>query len=95
MDTTYLTPHSFNVSIINGNIKYTIGKSIFAVNLSFKLFSTTNANGDIGSQKSLHTFLKKCLYHMLLKFEQNDMVQTTRNCKLFEKKQNKTKQNGF
>ena len=43
---------------------------------------------DIGSLKSLHTFLKKCLYHrpMPVKFEQNRMVQTTRNFELFDKK---------
>ena len=47
-----------NVSIYsNGNIKYRIGKSIFAVNLPLKLFRATVANDDIGSQKSLHTFL--------------------------------------
>ena len=28
-------------------------------------------NTDIGSLKFLHTFLKKCLHHMLVKFEQN------------------------
>ena len=29
------------------------------------------ANADIGSLKSLHTFFKKCLYHMQVKYEQN------------------------
>ena len=53
-----------NVSIRNGNIKYPIEKSIFAVNLPFKLFPATIAN----------TFLKKCLYRMLVKFQQNRMV---------------------
>ena len=40
--------------------------------------------------------LKKCLYHILVKFEQNCMVQTTRNVGLFDRKtkQNKTKR-GF
>ena len=58
-----------------------------AVNLPLKFFRTTVANADIGSLKSLHTFLKKkCLYHMLVKFEQNRMVQTTRNFELFDKK---------
>ena len=77
---------TFNVSISNGNIKYPIGKSVFAVNLSLKLFPATVANADIRSLKSLHTFLKECLYHMLVKFEQNRMVQTTRNFELFDKK---------
>ena len=40
-----------------GNIKYPIGKSIFAVNLSLKPFPATVANADIGSLKSLHTFI--------------------------------------
>ena len=66
--------------------KYPIGKSIFAVNLPLKLFRTTVANADIGSLKSLHTFLRKCLYHMLVKFEQNRMVQTACNLELFDKK---------
>ena len=45
------------VSITNGNIKCLIGKSIFAVNLLLKLFRATVAKTDIGSLKSLHTFL--------------------------------------
>ena len=63
-----------NVNISDVDIKYPIGKSIFAVNLPLKLFPATVANADIGSLKPLHTFLKKCLYHMLVKFEQNRMV---------------------
>ena len=47
----------FDVSISNGNIKYLIGKSIFAVNLLLKLFCVTLANADMGSSKFLHTFL--------------------------------------
>ena len=47
-----------NVSISNGDIKCPIGKSIFAVNLPLKLFHATVANVDIGSLKSLQTFLK-------------------------------------
>ena len=57
-----------NVSISNGNMKYPIRKSIFAANLPVKLFPATVANADIGSLKSLHTFLRKCLFHMLVKF---------------------------
>ena len=75
-----------NVSISNGNIKYPIRKSIFAVNLPLELFPATVANTDIGSIKSLHTFLKNCLYHKLVKFEQNRMVQTARNFEFFDKK---------
>ena len=36
-----------SVSISNGNIKYPIGKSIFAVNLSLKLIPATVANVDV------------------------------------------------
>ena len=75
-----------NVSISHGNIKHPIGKSIFAVNLPFKLFPATVANADIGSLKSLHTLFDKYLDHMLAKFEQNYMVQPTRNFELFDKK---------
>ena len=70
----------------NGNIKYPIGKSIFAVNLPLKLFPATVANADIGSLKSLHTLFDKYLDHMLMKFEGNCMVQTTRNSEFFDKK---------
>ena len=35
----------------------------------------------------------KSLDHMLMKFEQNRVVQTTQNFELFGQKQNKTKQN--
>ena len=79
------------VSINNGNIKYPIGKSIFAVNLPLKLSPTTVTNADIGSQKSLHTFFDEYLDHMLVKFERNCMVQTTQNFELFDSK----KKGGF
>ena len=71
-----------DVRINNRNIKCPIGKSIFAVNLPLKLLCATvanHANTEIGSLKSLHTFLSKCLHHILVKFELNHMVQTTRN----------------
>ena len=61
-------------------------KIIFAVNLPLKLFRTIIANADIESLKSLHTFLTKCLYHMLVEFEQIRIVQTTRNFEVFDKK---------
>ena len=77
---------TFNVSISNGNIKYPIGKSIFGVNLPLKLSPATVAHADMRSLKSLHTFLKECLYHMLVKFEQNCKVQITQNFEPFDKK---------
>ena len=60
--------------------------SIFAVKTS----PATVANADIRSLKSVHTFLEVCFQHMLVKFEQNRMVQTTRNVEPFDKKK-KTK----
>ena len=59
---------------------------MFAVNLPLKLFRATVANADIESPKSLHTFLTKFLYHMLVKFEEIRMIKTTRNFELFDKK---------
>ena len=58
-------------------------KSIFAVNLPLKLFRATVANADLESLKSLQRFLN---FFMLVKFEQNRILQTTRNCELFDKK---------
>ena len=69
-----------------GNIKYPIGKSIFAVNLQLKHFPATIANADIGSLKSLHTLFDKYLDHLLVKFEQNCMVQTKQNFEISDKK---------
>ena len=75
-----------NVSISNGNIKCPIGKSIFAVNLTLKLFRATVSNADTGSLKSLHTLFDMYMNHMLVKFEQNRMVQNIQNFELFDKK---------
>ena len=83
----YITQHI--VSISNGNIEYPAQKSNFAVNLLlvFKLFPATAANINIGSLKSLHTFLNKC--YMLVKIKRNCiqvfMVQTTQNFLLLTK----------
>ena len=49
---------------------YDFVQIIFAVNLPLKLHATV-ANADDGSLKSLHIFLRKCLHHMLVKFDQN------------------------
>ena len=81
---------TFNVCISNGNIKYLIGKSIFAVNLPFKLFRAVVANADIGlvlslSIHSLKNVCTTCQPGHASEFEQNRMVQTTRNFELFEK----------
>ena len=78
---------TINVSISNGNIKCPIGKSIFALNLPLKLFCATISNADIESLKSLYTFFTKCLYHMLVKFEQiHNVPIVTQNFELFDKK---------
>ena len=66
--------------------KYPSGKSIFAVNLPLQLFLATVANADIGSLKSLYKLFNKYLDYLLVKFEQNCMVQTTRNLEIFDKK---------
>ena len=80
------TSQASNVSISNGNIIIcTIGKFIFAVNLPLNLFLATVANADIGSVKFLHTLFDTYLY-MLVKFEQNRIVKTTRNLSFFIKK---------
>ena len=50
------------------------------------VFYVTIADADIGSQKSLYTLFDECLDHILVKFEQNHMVQTTQNFQLFDKK---------
>ena len=74
---------TYNVSISNGNIKCPIEKPIIAVHLPLKLFRATIANAVNICLKSLHTFLKKRLYQKLVKFEQNRIVQTTRNFEHF------------
>ena len=66
------------VSISNCNIKCSVGKSIFAVNLPLKLFRAIVTNGDSGSLKSLHTLFDTCgiyLEHMLAKFKPNRIFQ--------------------
>ena len=71
----------------NSNVKFPIGKSIFAVNFLFQLFhATIIANADIERPKSLHTLFGKYLGHIWVNF---GMGQTTRNFKGFDKKKNK------
>ena len=48
----------------------------FEVNLPFKLFRATVANADI---VTLKTLFDKYVDHVLVKFEQNRMIQTTRS----------------
>ena len=74
------------VSIINGNIKCSIGKWTFATNFKIKLFRTTIANANIWSLKSLSTLFDTCFDHMLVKFEQNQMVRNMQNFELCDRK---------
>ena len=77
---------SSNVSVINGNIKYQVGKLIFAVNLPLQIFRATLSNADTGSLNSLHTLFDKYLDNMLAGFEPNRMVLNVQNFKLYNKK---------
>ena len=75
-----------NVSTNNGNIKCPIGKSIFCSKFAVKTLRATVANADIGSLKSLHTFLKN-----KTKTKTNRQTQKTKQNKTKQKqKQNKT-----
>ena len=58
----------------------------FCSKFAVKILPATVANADIGGLKSLHTLFDKYLDHILVKFEQNYMVQTTRNLELLTKK---------
>ena len=53
----------------------TTWKTIFAVNLPFKLFRATVANTNTESLKSLYTLFDTYLDYMLAKFEPNRIVQ--------------------
>ena len=74
-----------NVSVSNGNLKYPIGKSIFAVNLPSKLFRATVANADTGILKSLRTLFDTYSDHILAKFEPNRMDQSVQNLEVLDK----------
>ena len=58
------------------------GKFTAKIDFSDRVFYVTIADADIGSLKSLHTYLQ----HMLLKHEQNRMVQSIQILELFDKK---------
>ena len=53
--------------------------SLFAV----KTLPYYHTNAEIGSLKSLHTLFDKDLEQTLVNFDQNRMVQTTRNFEVF------------
>ena len=50
------------------------------------IFYVTIVDADIESLKSLHSLCGKYLDHMLMKFEQNAMVQSIHNFEPFTKK---------
>ena len=50
------------------------------------VFYITIADADSGSLKSPHALFDKYLDHMLMKFEQNRIVQAIQNFELFDKK---------
>ena len=76
-----------NVDVSNvSNIKYPIGKAIFAVSLPRKLFCATVANVETKSLKSLHILFDTYLDNMLPKFEPNRMVRNYKIRVFFTKK---------
>ena len=76
---------TFNVSVSNGNLKYPIGKSIFALNLNLKLFRATVVNAYTENVKSLHTLFATYLDYMLEKFEPNRTVRNVQNFSFWTK----------
>ena len=65
--------------------KFTV-KIEFPIGVSDRVLCIIIVDVDIGSLKSLHTLFEKYLDHMLVKFEQNGMVQTIQNFELFDHK---------
>ena len=63
-------------------------KMIFALNLELKFLSASVASANIenSSLKSLLKLFYTCLDHVLVKFEQNRMVKSIQNFKLFDRK---------
>ena len=55
------------------------GKFIAEIDFPIGYFMLPVADADIGGLKSLHTLFDKYLDHILVKFEQNCMIQTIQN----------------
>ena len=53
--------------------------------IDFPAGNSTIADADIGSLNSFHTLFNKYLEHLLVKFEQNCMIQTRQNFEFFNK----------
>ena len=79
---------TFNVSVSNANLKYSIGKSIFVVNLPLKIFRATVANDNTESLKSFNTLFDTYLDYMLAEFESNSIVGNVQNVGFWTKKKN-------
>ena len=75
----------FHVSTSNGSSEEFQLQIYYKNWFSARVFYIIIAYADIGSLNSLHTLFDKYLDHMLVKFEQNLVVKTTRNLELFEK----------
>ena len=73
--------YTFVVSISNVAGKSFNGKITAKIDFSFEYF--TVADADIGSLKSLHILFDKYLNHVVVKFEQNRMVRTIQNLRVF------------
>ena len=61
---------SISKMISNGSKTYPIGKTIYAVNLPFKLLRATVENADTGNLQSLHTLFDTYSNHMLANLNQ-------------------------
>ena len=53
--------------------------------IGYFILPFTVADADIGNVKSFHTVFDKYLEHILVKFEQNRMVQSIQNFDIFDK----------
>ena len=59
---------------------------LFTLNFVFKLFHVSIAFANTRSPKYYLLFLNSYVYYKLAKFEQNQIIQTTQNLELFDKK---------
>ena len=77
---------TLDFSISNGNMEEFWWQIDCRNWFSDRAFYVTIADIDIGSLKSFYALFGKYLDHILVKFEQNCMVQTVQNFVLFDKK---------
>ena len=79
--------YTSNDSVINGNIKCPIGRSIFGINLPLKLFRATVGHADTKTLKFFQTLITY-MDLMLAKFEPSRVVQKVQNFEFLIKHQN-------